>query len=100
MSKKRKALVLLALILVLSFTCVGAAFALSEPTTGSLAYDLYDVGITKGLKGPIGFLIGTGCIVVGAVSVFRNPLAAIPAILAGAAIIKADGITKSLGMLL
>lgn len=78
-----------------------AAMAITAPTSGSFAYDVYDIAINKIVKGPIGFVAGAASIVIGAVAAITGRvIAAVPAILGGAAIIKADTITTSLGALI
>jgi len=86
-------------LLVLGFTQV--ALAISAPSTGSFAYDMYDIAVNKMLKGPIGFVAGLAAIAFGAVSLVQaRIMTAVPAILGGAAIIKADAITSSLGLVI
>ena len=85
--------------LVLGFTQV--ALAISAPSSGSFAYDMYDIVVNKMLKGPIGFVAGLAAIAFGAASLVQaRIMMAVPAILGGAAIIKADAITKSLGVVI
>lgn len=91
--------VVLAAGIVLSIT--SQAQAINVPASGSFAYDVYDIAINSILKGPIGFVGGVSAIVLGAIAAIRAQIvAAIPAILGGAAVIKADTITKSLGLLI
>lgn len=79
---------------------VPAAQAITAPTDGAFAYDLYDIAVNKILKGPIGFVSGAAAIVLGAVSAIGGRIMmAIPCILGGAALIKADSITTTLGLL-
>ncbi len=83
----------------IAFFASPAAFAVTAPTTGSFAYDIYDIGINDILKGPIGFVGGVGAIVFGAVEAIRGrALNSIAPVLGGAALIKADAITSSLGL--
>lgn len=77
-----------------------AAFAITAPANTTLAYDLFDVCVNKMLKGPIGFIGGIFTIVMGAVMLAKqNFMAAIPCILGGAGVIKADTIVTSLGII-
>lgn len=77
-----------------------AAQAISAPSSGSFAYDVYDIAINKILKGPIGFVCGGAAIVLGAVNAIGGRvMSAVPCVLGGAAILKADAITESLGLL-
>lgn len=76
----------------------GEALAITAPSAGSFAYDIYDIGVNSILKGPIGFIGGVGAIVFGAIEAIRGRiLEAVPAILGGAALLKADSIVQTLG---
>ena len=98
MSKEmRLMLVFMAAAMVLGLSSV--ASAITAPAAGSFAYDVYDIGVNKILKGPVGFVGGVAAIVIGAIAAIRAQIMlAIPAILGGAVILKADTITTSLGM--
>jgi len=86
----------LALLLVLALSPV--AMAITAPAAGAFAYDVYDVAVNSILKGPIGFVGGVVAIVFGAVAAIRaEVMYAIPAILGGAVLLKADSIVTSLG---
>lgn len=79
---------------------VPMAYAVTAPASGSFAYDVYDIAINKILKGPIGFVCGGAAIVLGAVNAIGGRImTAVPCVLGGAAILKADAITESLGLL-
>lgn len=79
---------------------VPMAYAVTAPSSGSFAYDVYDIAINKILKGPIGFVCGGAAIVLGAVNAIGGRvMAAVPCVLGGAAVLKADAITESLGLL-
>ena len=79
---------------------VPTVYAVNVPASGSFAYDVYDIAINKILKGPIGFVCGGAAIVLGAVNAIGGRvMAAVPCVLGGAAILKADAITESLGLL-
>ncbi len=93
---------LLALIAVQGILILGhysEALAITAPAAGSsFAYDIYDIGINSILKGPIGFVAGVGAVVFGAIEAIRGRiLEAVPAILGGAALLKADSIVQTLG---
>ncbi len=76
------------------------AFAITAPADG-FAYDIYDIAVNRILKGPIGFVAGAAAIVIGAVAAIQQKvMGAVPAILGGAALLKADAITASLGALI
>lgn len=77
------------------------AHAIVAPVAGSFAYDVYDVGVNKILKGPIGFMGGVAAIVFGAyMAIQAEVLYAIPAILGGAVLLKADTVVASLGAII
>jgi hypothetical protein len=86
----------------LAETLIGSspALAVTAPSSGSFAYDIYDIAVNQILKGPIGFVAGASAITLGAVCAIKQQImGAVPAILGGAALIKADAITTSLGAL-
>jgi hypothetical protein len=77
------------------------AMAVTAPVAGSFAYDVYDIGVNGILKGPIGFMAGVGAIAFGAVMAIRGQIMlAIPAILGGAFLLKADSVVESLGAII
>lgn len=76
------------------------AHAITAPVAGDLAYDIYDVGVNKILKGPIGFVAGVATIGFGATQVMKAWPLALLSVLGGSAIIKADTIVASLGALI
>ena len=93
----RLMLALMTVAMVFGFSSM--ASAITAPVAGSFAYDVYDIGVNKILQGPIGFVGGVMAIVIGAIAAIRAQIMlAIPAILGGAVILKADAITTSLGM--
>ena len=77
-----------------------AAFAITAPVAGDFAYDVYDIGVNKIVKGPIGYVGGMGAIAFGAIQAAKNQvLMAVPAIIGGAIILKADAVVATMGML-
>jgi outer membrane receptor protein involved in Fe transport len=75
------------------------SFAISVPTTGTFAYDLYDIAVNKILKGPVGYVGGIAAMVIGAISLITGRvLTAVPAVLGGAALLKADTLIQGLGL--
>jgi len=75
--------------------------AITAPAAGSFAYDVYDIGVNDILKGPIGFVGGVAAIVLGAIMAIQGKImGAAPAILGGAAMLKADSIVSSLGAII
>ena len=100
MSKELR-LMLVLMTAALVFGLSSMASAITAPVAGSFAYDVYDIGVNKILQGPIGFVGGVIAIVIGAIAAIRAQIMlAIPAILGGAVILKADTITASLGMII
>lgn len=81
---------------------VGDAFAWSTPTTGSFAYDVYDIAVNKILNGPIGFVVGMGAMAAGGAAIVDKTRGGwgigIPMLLFGGALIKLDSIVTTLGM--
>ncbi len=80
---------------------IPAAHAITAPASGSFAYSVYDIGVNDILKGPIGFVGGVAAIVWGAVTAIQGRImSAVPAIIGGAAMLKADAIVSSLGAII
>ena len=72
--------------------------AIDAPAGGTFAYDVYDIAVNSILKGPIGFVCGVAAIALGAISAIKaDIMTAVPAVLGGAAVLKADAIVESLG---
>lgn len=68
------------------------------PTSGSFAYDVYDILVDKMLKGQIGFSADVAAVVLGAVSAIQSKIMlAVPSIIGGVVLFKADSILISLG---
>ncbi|GBO86293.1 hypothetical protein NUW46_19905 (plasmid) [Marinobacter sp. MA] len=76
------------------------ASAITAPAAGTFAFDLYDVAVNDMLKGPVGFVGGLAAIVLSAVQITKNWMLAAGGVLGGTAMIKADSITTSLGMII
>jgi hypothetical protein len=76
------------------------SFAIDVPTSGTFAYDLYDIAVNKILKGPVGYVGGMAAMVLGAIALISGRvLPAVPAVLGGAALLKADALIQGLGLL-
>jgi hypothetical protein len=77
------------------------AMAIVAPAPGSLGYDLYDIFVLQGIQGAPGFLAGVIGIAYSAVSMNSGNWK-LPAfgVLGSSALIRADDITSSLGMLI
>ncbi len=99
-SEKRPAKVALGVMAVglFSLGVVGKAFAWSNPSSGSFAYDLWDLAINKIAKGPIGMLISAGFI-GGAIksATSGSLLGSVICTLGAGAVYKLDSIVTSLG---
>ncbi|WP_353684394.1 hypothetical protein V4D30_01000 [Thermodesulfovibrio sp. 3907-1M] len=82
------------------FVAPEAMAIVSTPAQGTFAYDVYKIAVEDILKGPIGFVCGIGAIALGAVNAIKGQVfTAIPAVLGGAALLKADSIVSSLNMI-
>jgi len=76
----------------------GEALAWTTPTSGSFAYDVYDIGINQIAKGPIGFVVGAGLLAGGVLLASRSAwVPAITMIIASGVLFKLDSIAASLG---
>ena len=76
------------------------ASAITPPVSGSFAYDIYDIAVNDMVKGPVGYVGGVGAMAWGAFSAIQQKLGmAVASVLGGAALIKADAITQSLGLI-
>lgn len=73
-----------------------AVDAAGNPT---FLYDVYDIGVNKILKGPVGFIAGVAIIGFGALQMMKAWPVALLGLMGGSAMIKADTIVASLGML-
>jgi len=86
--------------LFLLMAIVPQAFAITAPTAGSFAYDVYDMAVNSILKGPIGFVGGLAAVCFGSALAIQQKIGgAIPALLGGAVLLKADTIVTSMGLL-
>ena len=88
------------LVMFLFANLIPDAFAVTAPT-GGFAQDVYDIGVTKILQGPIGFVAGVAAIVFGAMMAIQGKvMSAAPAVLGGAVLLKADSVVTSLGCII
>lgn len=76
------------------------ASAVTAPAVGSFAYDLYDVGVNLILNGAPGFIAGMGSVIWSATKIQQDWKMAGLGILGGSALLKADDITTSLGVII
>ncbi len=85
---------------VTMFIAPAAVYAVTAPTTGSFAYDVYDIAVEKLLKGPVGFVSGVAAMIFGAVTAISGRvLPSVLPILGGAMLLKADAIVNSMGLI-
>jgi len=80
----------------------GSAHAIGTvPVAGSVAFSLYDIFVNQILLGPVGWVGAIAALAYGGILTAQgNYPMAIPALLGGVIILKADVITASLGMLI
>jgi len=79
----------------------GEALAMTAPSTGSFAYDVYDIGVNSILKGPIGFIGGVGASRLRSDRGHTGTDTGIcPRHPGGAALLKADSIVQTLGCII
>jgi len=76
----------------------GPAHAFSAPAAGDLGYDIYDIVVNQGVKGPLGFVGGVAAFLFGVSRLFSNIMIGIPTIVAAVCLIKADSILQTFGM--
>ena len=94
-------LFLLALVAVMLFPLAPDALAITAPVSGSTAYDIYDLAVTKFLKGPIGFVVATGMVAYGGMKAVQNDIfGAISSGVGGGILLGAPSIVGSLGALI
>ena len=98
---QKRAEVFTSFMFMLGLVLLGAhnAFAITAPAAGDFAYDIYDVAVNKVLLGPIGVVGGVAAVVMGAASAIQQRIMlAIPSVLGGVMLLKANDIVTSLGM--
>lgn len=99
--KEHRTAVTTCFAMVLVTMTASAVMAITAPASGDFAYDIYDIGINSIMKGPIGFVIGSGCIALGGWSALKQNIPmAVGSALGGAAILKCDTLVTSLGLLM
>ena len=78
----------------------GGAHAFTAPAATDLGFDIYDIVVNKGVKGPMGFVAGVASFLFGVSQLFRNVMVGIPTIVAAVCLIKADTILQTFGMVI
>lgn len=85
--------------LLLAFTLASAAHAFQAPAAGDLGYDIYDIVVNQGVKGPLGFVGGVAAFLFGVSRLFSNIMIGIPTIVAAVCLIRADSILQTFGLI-
>jgi hypothetical protein len=89
------------LLLMLALVAgASAANAFAAPQTGDLGYDIYNIVVNQGVKGPLGFVGGVAAFLFGVSRLFSNIMIGIPTIVAAVCLIKADSILQTFGMVI
>ncbi|ALH81523.1 hypothetical protein E5675_05840 [Sphingopyxis sp. PAMC25046] len=86
-------------VLLLSLLAA-SAHAFTAPVAGDLGYDIYDIVVNQGVKGPLGFVGGVAAFLFGVSRLFSNIMIGIPTIVAAVCLIKADSILQTFGMVI
>ena len=86
-------------VLLLSLLAA-SAHAFTAPVAGDLSYDIYDIVVNQGVKGPLGFVGGVAAFLFGVSRLFSNIMIGIPTIVAAVCLIKADSILQTFGMVI
>lgn len=76
-----------------------SALALQAPQPGTFGYDMYDIAVNQILNGPIGFVAGVAGVVYSATRLKDNWAPALSGVLMSSAVIQADAIATTLGMI-
>ena len=84
---------------LLAFTLASAAHAFQAPAAGDLGYDIYDIVVNQGVKGPMGFVGGVAAFLFGVSRLFSNIMIGIPTIVAAVCLIRADSILQTFGLI-
>ena len=89
-----------ALFLLAVLTSASIVHAFTAPVVGDLGYDIYDIVVNQGVKGPLGFVGGVAAFLFGVSRLFSNIMIGIPTIVAAVCLIKADSILQTFGMVI
>ena len=85
--------------LLVAMTLASAAHAFQAPAAGDLGYDIYDIVVNQGVKGPLGFVGGVAAFLFGVSRLFSNIMIGIPTIVAAVCLIRADSLLQTFGMI-
>jgi len=76
-----------------------SVMALTAPAAGSFAFDMYQVGVVDTLQGPIGFVGAVLLMVWSAIKITTNWMGAVAGLLGSIALINAESLVTSMGMI-
>lgn len=98
-TKKQKMIGMFLMLFVLGivFTFLPEVQAYTVPGATDPGYPIYDLVVTKGLEGPIGFAIGAWLLVNAGSTLGENPKVAALKAIGGGAMIKAESVATTLG---
>jgi hypothetical protein len=88
------------LFILAACAAAGMAHAFAAPSAGDLGYDIYDIVVNQGVKGPLGFVGGVAAFLFGVSRLFSNIMIGIPTIVAAVCLIKADSILQTFGLVI
>ena len=88
------------LFLLAALASATLVHAFTAPAAGDLGYDIYDIVVNQGVKGPLGFVGGVAAFLFGVSRLFSNIMIGIPTIVAAVCLIKADSILQTFGMVI
>lgn len=90
----------LCLLILAAMASASIVHAFTAPAVGDLGYDIYDIVVNQGVKGPLGFVGGVAAFLFGVSRLFSNIMIGIPTIVAAVCLIKADSILQTFGMVI
>jgi hypothetical protein len=90
----------LCLFILAAMASASLVHAFTAPAVGDLGYDIYDIVVNQGVKGPLGFVGGVAAFLFGVSRLFSNIMIGIPTIVAAVCLIKADSILQTFGMVI
>ncbi len=97
----KKTMIYALMLMFMMIAAAPAAFAFVAPAAGTFMYDVYDIMVNNILKGPVGFTAGVAAILFAAIMLVQARfMLALPAVIGGAIMLKADSIVTSLGAII
>lgn len=95
--KKNRALFVVSMLMMALYA--STAMAYTDPQSGDLFFEAYDIVINKLMGGPIGFIIGAIMVIGGIISLVLGKGFLLPliALVGGAVIVKINDIVASFG---